>query len=207
MLVFPLLCVSNNVLLSRYNEPTHVKHLKLDILPKIANEVNATDIALELNEYVTDVDAEMARHAIRAIAEIAVRLPTAAERIVDMLLDLLQLEVDYVRSETVVVMQDLLRKYPQRAPAVIPALHRCLKQIEEPEGKASVIWMIGEYGQLIDEAPYLLEPVIDSLSATEADIVKCEVSQHATASPPLAPLKCIGAAPHSYHEVVLQAAT
>jgi hypothetical protein len=34
----------------RYDEPTHVKHLKVDILPLIANDKNARDIAAELVE-------------------------------------------------------------------------------------------------------------------------------------------------------------
>jgi hypothetical protein len=42
--------------------------------------------------------------------------------------------------------------------------NRCLKRIEEPAGKAAVIWMVGEYGHLhhsaVDAAPYMLEPLI-----------------------------------------------
>jgi hypothetical protein len=32
--------------------------------------------------------------------------------------------------------------------AVLPSLPRCLKRIDEPESKAAVIWMIGEYGEV-----------------------------------------------------------
>lgn len=34
----------------RYDEPSHVKHLKVDILPLISNDKNARDIAAELLE-------------------------------------------------------------------------------------------------------------------------------------------------------------
>ena len=37
----------------RYDEPTHVKHLKVEILPLIANDKNAKDIASELIEVRT----------------------------------------------------------------------------------------------------------------------------------------------------------
>ena len=37
----------------RYDEPTHVKHLKVELLPLIANEKNAKDIASELIEVRT----------------------------------------------------------------------------------------------------------------------------------------------------------
>jgi AP-4 complex subunit beta-1 len=76
---------------------------------------------------------------------------------------------------------DLLRKYPDRAPAVLPSLHRCLKRMDTPAGKAAAVWMLGEFGHLIDDAPYLLEPLIDAAAAAggrgdSADAgVRCEL--------------------------------
>jgi vesicle coat complex subunit len=151
----------------KFTEPSCVKSLKMGILPKIANAVNAREIVAELTEYVAGVDADLARQAVRSIGEIAVRVPSAAEAVAESLLELIEMEAEYVRAETVVVMQDVLRKYPDRAPSVIPSLHRCLKRMEDPYGKAAVIWMIGEYGQLIDDAPYVLEPLIDGVSHTQ----------------------------------------
>ena len=48
---------------------------------------------------------------------------------------------------------DLLRKYPSIAADVLPHLEACLKRVDEPEAKASVIWMFGEFGHLIENAP------------------------------------------------------
>ena len=45
----------------RYNEPPYVKYLKVDLLPLLANDRNAHDIAIELQEYVADVDAELSK--------------------------------------------------------------------------------------------------------------------------------------------------
>ena len=55
----------------RYNEAPHVKHLKVDLLPLITNPGNARDIASELSEYVTDVDAELSKRAIKSIGEVS----------------------------------------------------------------------------------------------------------------------------------------
>lgn len=48
-------------------------------------------------------------------------------------------------------------------------------------GKAAVVWMLGEFGQLIDDAPYILEPLIDAIvsaggrgDAADAS-VRCEL--------------------------------
>ena len=85
----------------RYNEPPHVKHLKVDLMPLIANETNARDIATELSEYVTDVDSELSKRAIRAIGEIAMRIESVAPEMTQTLMDLVDLDMPYVRAEAV----------------------------------------------------------------------------------------------------------
>jgi hypothetical protein len=156
-------------------QPGSVKSLKMAIMPKLANPANSREIVGELSEYVGGVDSELARQAIRAIAEIAIRVNYAAEPVIESLLEALDTDAEYVRSETVIVLQDILRKYPERAHSVIPSLHRCLKRMEGASGRAAVIWMIGEYGHLIEDAPYLLEPIIDNLKDEESVVVRNEV--------------------------------
>jgi len=160
----------------KFTEPSAVKGYKLGILPRVACGVNAREIVAELTEYVSGVDAELARLAVRAIGEIALRVPEAAEGVVESLLELIEMDAEYVRGETIMVMQELLRVYPERAPNVVPSLHRCLKKMDgEESGRAAVVWMLGEYGQLIDDAPYLLEPLIDGVNEEPSVQVKCEL--------------------------------
>lgn len=69
----------------RINEPSYIKHLKLDILAAIADETNAYDIATELTEYVNDIDEKLARKAIRTVGKIALEvMHTAAADLVHM---------------------------------------------------------------------------------------------------------------------------
>lgn len=165
-----LLCVSMNH--AYLVQPSSVKSLKMAILPKLATPTNGREVVAELSEYVGGVDAELARQAVRAIADIAVRVPLACETVLESLVEALEVDAEYVRAETVIVMQDILRKYPDRAIAVIPSLHRCLKRMEDPNGRAAVIWMFGEYGHLIEDAPYLLEPIIDNIKDEESVSVR-----------------------------------
>ena len=55
-------------------------------------------------ECATDVNTPVARYAIQAVGSIALRLSSRASICVDKLLALLQLDVDYIISETLVVM-------------------------------------------------------------------------------------------------------
>ena len=56
-------------------------------------------------EYVTDVDVDVARKAIQTIGHVAWRLPTSASRVIEELLKLLELDIDYVSAETVIAMK------------------------------------------------------------------------------------------------------
>ena len=144
----------------RFTDPSYVKLVKLDILTVIATENNMYNIVEELSEYVSE-NVEIARRAIQSIGKIANRLAGGVEAIVQQLLSFLSLEIDYVSAESVLVMKDILRKYPECYAEVLPTLNDCLKTIDEPEAKAAMLWMLGEYGEFLNDAPYLLEPFID----------------------------------------------
>lgn len=170
---------------TRYNEPSHVKYVKIDILSTIADSRNVTDIITELSEYVSDVDQTLARRAIRAIADIGVggnfgaidsrESSDVQDQIIDSMVDFLEMNLDYVRDESVIVLKDLIRKFPEKRHDVLPSIPRVIATIEEPNAKSAVIWMIGEYGQDMRRAPYILEKIIDSFSDETAPEVLLEL--------------------------------
>ncbi len=146
----------------RYNEPPHIKHMKVGLLPWISNQSNSNDIAQELGEYVTDVDAELSKRAISAIGAIAMRVPSVATDMTVQIVELVDLDISYVRSEAIVNMASIVRVFPDMKAVIVPCLSRCLRRIEDNDAKAAVVWMVGEFGEEIIEAPYMLEPIIDS---------------------------------------------
>ena len=58
--------------------------------------------------------------------------------------------------------QDIFRKYPSTYEGIIPTLCANLEELDEPEAKASLIWIIGEYASKIDNAEELLGIFVDS---------------------------------------------
>ncbi|CAK5060108.1 unnamed protein product [Aphanomyces euteiches] len=162
----------------RYNEPSHVKYVKLDILSGIAESHSVADIIMELSEYVTDVDQELSRRAVRAISQIAIGnsfgeegLDAMHDQIVDTMVEFLEMNLDYVRDETLVVMKDLLRKFPHKVDDVLDVLPRIIPKVEDAPAKCAVIWMLGEFGQDLRRAPYVLERLIDGFADESAPSV------------------------------------
>jgi len=159
----------------RYNDPSYIKAVKIDILTLLGDYHSAESIVGELSEYVTDVDAEISRRAIRAIGKMAVRVPSTAELIVSSLTTLLELDIDYVSTEAAICMKDLVRKYPDQFQRASGAVERCMRIVAEPEGKCAILWILGEYGLLIEDAPYLLEPMIDGFCEEVSGAVRLEM--------------------------------
>lgn len=60
---------------------------------------------LELKEYAQEVDVEFVRKAVRAIGRCAIKLERAAERCINVLLELIQTKVNYVLQEAVIVIK------------------------------------------------------------------------------------------------------
>jgi AP-1 complex subunit beta-1 len=143
--------------------------------------------------YASEVDVDFVRKSIKAIGQTAIKIDEAAERCVNVLLELIASRISYVVQEAVVVMkvrphlalffwviasnlssQDIFRKYPSTYEGVIPILCANLDELDEPEAKASLIWIIGEYANTIDNADELLGIFVDTF--TEESYPVCPVS-------------------------------
>lgn len=60
-------------------------------------------------------------------------------------------------------MKDLLRKYPQWSHDCIAVVGNISsKNVQEPKAKAALIWMLGEYAQDMQDAPYVLESLVEN---------------------------------------------
>ena len=160
----------------KYSDPTHIKHSKIRLLAKLANPQTAPDIVAELGELVTDADETLGRIAVRSMAAIALNdsggegaLESIARRLVEML-DLQG--ISHVTSEAATALAALVRRNESIKPLISAPLPRALKYITEPSGKASIIFLLGECGAEITEAPYALEKVIDSYDNIEDASVK-----------------------------------
>mmetsp|Transcript_6051 Transcript_6051/g.15407 ORF Transcript_6051/g.15407 Transcript_6051/m.15407 type:complete len:770 (+) Transcript_6051:275-2584(+) len=155
----------------RYDEPACVKHQKVQLLAQLASESSAEDILSELREYASDCDPSLAKAAIRATGVVASRLRSKAEACCSLLVEFLDLEYSYVKAEALLVAKDVLRKYPERRGDVLPSLGRYLGELdaEEPQGRAAALFLVGQWGEEIPSAPYVLEPLIDAY-ATETSV-------------------------------------
>ena len=87
----------------KYDEPSYIKNLKLEILAQVASEGNIKEIVNELSEYVTDVSAEIAKRSITCFGTIIIRLPHLSNNVSGQLKNFLGLQIAYVTTATIKV--------------------------------------------------------------------------------------------------------
>uniref|UniRef100_U5EX18 AP complex subunit beta n=1 Tax=Corethrella appendiculata TaxID=1370023 RepID=U5EX18_9DIPT len=154
----------------KYNDPIYVKLEKLDIMIRLANQSNIAQVLSELKEYATEVDVDFVRKAVRAIGRCAIKVEPSSERCVSTLLDLIQTKVNYVVQEAIVVIKDIFRKYPNKYESIISTLCENLDTLDEPEARASMVWIIGEYAERIDNADELLDSFLEGFQDENAQV-------------------------------------
>lgn len=148
------------VFFCKYDDPSYIKFQKLEIMVRIANDKNVDQLLAELKEYALEVDMDIVKRAVKAIGQVAIKIESGSEKCVNTLLDLINTKVNYVVQEAIVVIKDIFRKYPGYE-GIIPTLCKCIDELDEPNARGSLIWIVGEYAEKISNAGDILAGFVD----------------------------------------------
>lgn len=127
---------------------------------RIANEKNVDQLLAELKEYALEVDMDFCKRAVKAIGQAAIKIESASEKCVNTLLDLIATKVNYVVQEAIVVIKDIFRKYPGYE-GIIPTLCKYIDELDEPNARGALIWIVGEYAEKINNADEILAGFVE----------------------------------------------
>ena len=110
------------------------------------------------------------RKSVRAIGKLAIKIEPAAQDCIDSLLELVATKVSYIVQEATVVIKNIFRKYPNRYESIISILCENLDSLDEPEAKAAMIWVIGEYADRIENSDVLLDDFLFSFADESVEV-------------------------------------
>ncbi|KAH2924839.1 hypothetical protein KXW15_003764 [Aspergillus fumigatus] len=114
-------------------------------------------VLAELREYATEIDVHFVRKAVRAIGKLAIKIESAARQCIDTLLELVNAKIPYIVQEATVVIRNIFRKYPNQYESIISNVIQNIDELDEPEAKAAIIWIIGQYADRIENSDGLLQ--------------------------------------------------
>ncbi|KLJ09858.1 hypothetical protein EMPG_14718 [Blastomyces silverae] len=145
------------VFFCKYNDPIYVKVTKLELIFMLATKDNISVVLTELREYATEIDVHFVRKAVRAIGKLAIKIESAARQCIETLIDLVNAKIPYIVQEATVVIRNIFRKYPNQYEGVIGTVIQNIDELDEPEAKAAVIWIIGQYADRIENSDGFLQ--------------------------------------------------
>ncbi len=123
-----------------------------------------------LYRYASEVDVDFVRKAVRSIGRLAIKIQGSSDQCISVLLTLIQTKISYVVQEAIVVIKDIFRRYPNQYESIIGTLCENLDSLDEPEAKAAMIWIIGQYSDRIENSNELLEDFLFTFAEEPTEV-------------------------------------
>ena len=151
-----------NVFFCKYNDQSYIKMEKLDIIVTICTSSTVRIVLDEFREYCNAVDDRFVRKTIKSIGQIAIKIPSCSKSAMDLLVHLVDSKAIYSVEESIIVITELLRRFPGQFEAVIEKICNHSDEIKSPSAKSALIWIFGEYSGIIDHVDDLIDPYLDT---------------------------------------------
>ena len=166
--------------LVRCTDAPEVSRLKFEVLtllfPHCENYIQEL-ILSELEHFTRSADSALVQESVRAIGRCASNSSTASARCLRLLLSQLSSQDDNLVAESLTVIRHLIQQNPQAHVKTVIRLAKNLDTTTNPQARASIIWLVGEFSGLPEEdniAPDVLRILAKSF-ADESEAAKLQI--------------------------------
>lgn len=153
-----------------YDDPLYIKLEKVRCLTSFAVEpFAAATVMAEVFCHTRSSSFELMQESIRSIGLMGSRVEAQAEAAVQCLESLVASGVQKVVDESVVVLFNLLKYYPNKFPSAVQTICGAIESIHSCEAKKAAVLLIGQCPTMVDDHVKTLRPFMDGFqSAPEA---------------------------------------
>ncbi|CBZ26539.1 putative beta-adaptin [Leishmania mexicana MHOM/GT/2001/U1103] len=167
LVIFPNLLRANlDAFYVRYSDPPFVKLEKLRLLLKLATPSVAPEIVKEFAEYASGVDMVFVVEVVHAIASLAIKVDSMAPDCANLLMQLVDRRPELL-PHVVTAAKDIVRKYPELLMLDALVTDYGADEVVEEEAKVSLLWMLGEYCDFIENGKDIIQRFIDTIMEHE----------------------------------------
>ena len=166
--------------LVRSTEASDVSRLKFEVLTLIFPycEAHIKELILsELEHFTRATDIALIQESVRAIGRCAQNETTASTRCLRLLLSQLSSQDGNLVAESLTVIRHLIQQNPQAHVKTVIRLAKNLDTTTNPQARASIIWLVGEFSSLPDQeniAPDVLR-ILAKNFADESEAAKLQI--------------------------------
>ncbi|KAL6232671.1 hypothetical protein BDW75DRAFT_217201 [Aspergillus navahoensis] len=162
------------------SDPSDIWRLKLETLtilfPHCGNHFKNLIIS-ELEHFAQGADPDLVRESVRALGRCAQGDPSTADQCLRILLNQVTSLDDNLVSESLTVIRHLIQHDPGSHERTVIHLVKHLGLTTNPDARATIIWLVGEYAGLEPErnfAPDVLRVLVQNF-ADESEAVKQQI--------------------------------
>ena len=158
--------------LVHYNDPPQVWRLKLEVLTTIFSFCGSQLKGIILNElehFSQGPQNDLVRESVRAIGRCAQNDPRTSARCLRLLLKQISSPDGNLVAESLTVIRHLIQQNPSAHKKTVIHLANNLDTTTNPEARASIIWLVGEFASDEDEEKDIAPDVLRLLVKGFAD--------------------------------------
>ncbi|KAG2730758.1 hypothetical protein G9P44_005907 [Scheffersomyces stipitis] len=156
----------------KYSDPLYLKLEKLEIMVRLANDSNSALLLGELKEYAMEFEPSLVAKAIKSIGSVAIKLSGSTVKAINLLNSLIDHRGgDLVINESIVVLTNILRRYPGKndlITLIIPVISNHISELERSDAMSGYIWLLGEYPKYFSNLHDKLQVLIDDFLSFES---------------------------------------
>ena len=159
----------------QYNEPIYLKIEKIQLLYRLCNNNNFENVIKELKIYATtELNNDIIKQCVQYIGYIGLKYEKSVELCVSIFSEFFDSSSEVLLNEVSIVSRDIIRKYKSSSIQLLEKINSDLiiNVLTDNEAKSSLIFLIGEYCNLIPESNEYIAELIETYNsnATSTDI-------------------------------------
>ena len=98
------------------------------------------------------MEMDLVTAAVKAIGQIILKVNRSVSRAVQIIAEILENGQPIAIQEAVVIAKNIFRRFPTKYEKLLKPLCSKIEHYTEPDSKAAIAWIIGEYADKIDES-------------------------------------------------------
>ncbi|XP_062589478.1 AP-4 complex subunit beta-1-like [Saccostrea cucullata] len=157
------------------SDPLYLKKLKLAVLPHLALENNAKEILGELFLHASNPSKEVSLGALEAVTVVFKSNPTTAPTVIKKLKQLIDSEAPHLLSNIFQVLKNLELNTIDEGPDIIMKIADKHRKLTDTEGRLAFLCLLSQYGNLLEESPYILEEYVENFQNETNSIIKYQI--------------------------------
>lgn len=161
-----------SIFFCKESDPHYLTKLKLNILPHLSSPTNIREILGEVFLHTSSSSQEISLHALKAVMVFFKCDATISPMLIKKLKQLIDSDTPHVLSNIFQVLRSFDFNEIESGSEIIAKIASKHKKLEDTNGRLAFLAVLSQYGNLLEESPYILEEYVENLPKEMDPVLK-----------------------------------